>query len=621
MRLTRLFLRATLAAVCAVAAAAPAAALAAAEPGPVRTLGSGIAAIAPEAAGTVVAAGSSGDQMLLTRLATDGTPMQTIPAGSGRAAAVVEQANGAIVVAGDDGGAVVRAFTPDGLPDPGFGSGGTAQVPGMSIAAMAIGPGGTIVLAGSAPGSDGFPRVALARLLPSGAPDPSFAGGKVDIVAGAGRNAAATSVAVLPDGHVVFAGREAPGLQVTGAIVGRTTSDGTLDLGFAANGVHHYDAQGGARAVFSAVTIDPQGRIVAAGADLRAAGYMAVFTRLSVTGALDPGFGTGGVVRFPASRNYTGDDLAGPLGVIVAGGGEIVGAGAYQDSGQRSAALWTLTAAGHLDPSVGGGSGMVIMHPTTSDGTGWCAVAATPDGSLFTGGQNVSFSGAGSGTVGRFNGFGSLAPPYAGGSGPPYVPPVVRQPSRLAILRAHVVGRRLVVLASLNGRATGRVRGLFVSHGVTARFSVPARRLLHIRRVLSPRARRGGNGLLILRYAGDARVRADMVALHAGKVAPRLTAGSATIDQSGFLVMAGTTVRRARGRVSVRFTYKDTRGAEVPLIFRVLIRRGRWRVEVKLPSTAAAAGGDLVVTYAGDAHRRLGGQQLVRGVTTVAGVS
>lgn len=389
----------------------PSGAGAAGAPTAVSPIGSSIQGVAAESGGSVIAVGSNADGMLVQRISAAGAPGAAFAAGTGVGSAVTIQPDGKIVVAGTDGGMVVRRFNTDGSLDTGFGTGGTTHLPGTTGRAVALGPGGTIVVAGTVIAGDTYSRVALGRLTSAGAPDPSFGGGGF-VVVDIGRGSKAKGVVVQSDGRIVFVGEQIPGLQVVNSLIARVLPSGALDPSFSGGGVYfHYGHNGGANTSFNAVTIDSAGRVVAAGGESQETGPFALFARLTPCGTPDTSFGTAGLLHTPASINFYFGEPLGAAGVAIAGGGEIVAAGAYQDSGLRYAALWAITPAGQLDGSVDS-DGRVELLPSPTGGESR-AVTVTPDGSLFAGGETRDYVGPTGGFVARYTGFG---PPPARGS-------------------------------------------------------------------------------------------------------------------------------------------------------------------------------------------------------------
>src|SRR5262249_1027422 len=138
-----------------------------------------------------------------------------VPAASVIGAGVAVQRDGKIVVAedqvaGDGADLALWRFTPDGSPDPSFGSSGHAvpSLPGRQEAqALAIQGDGKVVVAGFrvASGNQDF---MVARFTTNGLPDPSFAAaGYTSGSFGPGvRQDGVFAVAIQRDGKIVVAG-------------------------------------------------------------------------------------------------------------------------------------------------------------------------------------------------------------------------------------------------------------------------------------------------------------------------------------------------------------------------------------------------------------------------------
>jgi uncharacterized delta-60 repeat protein len=175
----------------------------------------------------------------------------------------------------------VARFTPDGAPDPGFGTGGVAPIapPGFksgSAAAVQVLPGDGVVAAGQAD-----EQFALVRLRADGSPDPAFGTGGVSVDSPPA-SAALESVAPLPDGRILVGGL---GDDINGRhqFVGRYTADGHPDPSFGRAGFASADNVANA----SQLIVQPDGSVVAVGQG---------FSRFTPAGALDPGFGSGGML-------------------------------------------------------------------------------------------------------------------------------------------------------------------------------------------------------------------------------------------------------------------------------------------------------------------------------------
>ena len=240
-----------------------------------------------------------------------------------------------------------------GSLDPSFGSGGVVKGSGERINAIALEPDGRIFVLESG---------SLARYLPDGSVDPSFARGSNGATDFYG-----AALGVQPDGKIVVAGVGKPvsaGIDSEFAVA-RYNPDGTSDSSFGTDGVVKTvipgapitcgDASWSAGA--NALAILPGGDIVAAGSaggEVGCAtldGYSSfALVRYTSDGSLDPTFGNGGIVQ----TSFDGDDdLSGiavqPDGKIVATGS----AGFVHGEGTSAMALARYEPDGSLDPDFG----------------------------------------------------------------------------------------------------------------------------------------------------------------------------------------------------------------------------------------------------------------------------
>ena len=253
-----------------------------------------------------------------TTFGTDGIVTTTYPGRQAYANSLTLVPGGKIIVAGhseDDtvGSAnfeLVR-YASDGTPDPTFGSSGrvTVDVRGTDdrTGALALGPGGTIVLAGSTKETaalTGRYDMFATRLKDDGTADPSFGvAGKYISAFGSGTQRA-NSVARDATGHVLLGGWFGGPASDDFAVL-RLGPSGALDLGFGEGGVARTDFAG---RVDRSVQILEQddGRILALG--LSGVGgqsdtYGASFARYLPNGIGDPTFGSGGITFLPPPTN------------------------------------------------------------------------------------------------------------------------------------------------------------------------------------------------------------------------------------------------------------------------------------------------------------------------------
>jgi uncharacterized delta-60 repeat protein len=294
---------------------------------------------------------------------------------SGRAVAL--QPDGKVVVAGrtaKNQDAAVWRLLPTGAPDPTFGggdglvtldNGGTEYLNDVAIA-----PDGAIVAVGGS-SANGWEAVVY-RLTPSGEMDGTFAG---DGALGLGNdNSTAYGVAVQGDGRVLVAGEIRPSY---GMVVRRLTAGGESDPTF---GGGDGEAATGGNAEARDLVVQPDGRIVVAGRIYNPLGNDALLLRYTAGGQPDASYGQGGVVTFDVGGYEELYSVATmPSGGVVASG--------TSDAGDEAIVV-RATAAGR--PEVGFGTDGVITLPgSIVYGEG---VAAAPDGRIAITGSDAKYS-------------------------------------------------------------------------------------------------------------------------------------------------------------------------------------------------------------------------------------
>jgi uncharacterized delta-60 repeat protein len=291
-----------------------------------------------------------------------GTIVMPVGAGDAAAEAMVLDGEGRIVVGGyasngiDDDMVVARYLT-DGTPDPSFGSGGVVQADlgGADRAeALAIQADGDIVAAGFT-GNE----VAVVRFSPDGGIDRRF-GGRGLALADFGGPESAEGVAVQPNGKIVVAGWVTSRQQGDMAVA-RFRPNGDLDRNF--NGDGMYVRNLSSHDSLSAVAVQADGRIVAAGASGETSTQFAVL-RLRRTGVPDKRFGDGTgvtVTPFPAAVSWGNALAVQPDGRICVGGFAF-------DGRHYRAALARYLPSGALDPGFGD-AGLVVGKLGAGDAT------------------------------------------------------------------------------------------------------------------------------------------------------------------------------------------------------------------------------------------------------------
>ena len=250
---------------------------------------------------------------------------------SGDPTAVAIDSLGRIVVAGSDfeagfdaGYFILARYKPNGTLDDRF---GTSFGEPAYVSSVAIDSQGRIVVAGeigysASPNEDDF---ALARYKPNGSPDPSFGDGGVVRTDFDGHGDAATDMTIDSQGRIIAAGyaQRRVGRAVPDFALARYLSNGALDPSFDGDG--RVTTHLGRSSIAASLVIDSQARIVAAGlADWRGREGKFGLARYLSNGGLDPQFGGDGTVTTKFGREYS--DGAGSVAIdsrgrIVAVGG------------------------------------------------------------------------------------------------------------------------------------------------------------------------------------------------------------------------------------------------------------------------------------------------------------
>jgi uncharacterized delta-60 repeat protein len=317
-----------------------------------------------------------------------------------------------------------RAVPTTGALDLTFGTGGlaTADFLGPSpdwTQSVAVQADGKVVVAGSAEGYGGK-DFALVRYNPNGSLDTSFgAGGRVltdfgSIPSDGNVGDVASAVVVQADGKIVVAGTVFYAGTFRDFALARYNPDGSLDGSFGSGGKVTTDF-GLRNDQAAGVVVQPDGKILVAGASGLNGESGFALARYNADGSLDTSFGSGGKV---VSDFGTADGGYAEIGYAAAlqGDGRIVVAGLQSFSlpteGGARFALARYNADGSLDTSFGGGGGTV----TTAFGIGGVAaayaVAVQADGKIVAAGKG-STADDGFALV-RYNADGSLDTSFDG---------------------------------------------------------------------------------------------------------------------------------------------------------------------------------------------------------------
>lgn len=236
-------------------------------------------AVALQADGRIVVAGDEpiGQDFRIARylangsldasFGTGGQVTTDIAGGADAARNVLILANGSIVASGDPfgngTGTGLARYTAAGALDPGFGSGGKVSLPGSRVGeGLALQGDGKLVLVGSAQVGT-VTRFATTRLLANGGVDAGFGTAGTVVTDISGRGDTAQAVTVQPDGRIVVAGRSSLQVNANFAVV-RYLTNGAPDTGFANAGRLTVDFFGFTDAAES-VALQADGKIVLGG--------------------------------------------------------------------------------------------------------------------------------------------------------------------------------------------------------------------------------------------------------------------------------------------------------------------------------------------------------------------
>jgi uncharacterized delta-60 repeat protein len=287
--------------------------------------------------------------------------------------AVVIHRHGTILAVGSssDDMAVAR-YRRNGTLDPSFSSDGKVvlDLGGFETARdVAIDDAGRIVIAGT----DG-PDFVLVRLRPGGAFDTTFGGGdgivKTDF---AGFGDSAFAVAVQPDGRIVAAGFTVTVAGGQDFAVARYLADGRLDSSLGGDGLVSNDFFGWEDRITDLV-VQSDGRIAVSGQISRDPGTAdqnsdVAVARYRPNGDLDSSFGSGGAVTTDFGSFF--DDAN---GMAVQDDGRIVVSAPFYASSNLTAAVARYETDGDLDATFSGDGVAVTQASTTSDDSGGLAL-------------------------------------------------------------------------------------------------------------------------------------------------------------------------------------------------------------------------------------------------------
>lgn len=297
-----------------------------------------------------------------------------------------------------DGNFAVARYLVDGKPSTNFGGDGTVSTDfdGRIDAAYAItyainaGKAVTVAVGSSHPvGDDEASDFALAQYAGNGALVKHFDHDGRLLTDFGDSDDEAYGVGIQKDGKIVVAGVTDEGTGKDFALARYKEQDGILDPRFGTGGKVVTDL-GSNEDVGRAMAIREAGsKILVVGSTLAGGGGSNfALARYDQFGALDPNFGTGGIVI----TDFGGDDVA--YSVVFQPNGQAVVAGESTVGGRLQYALARYTFSGALDPNFGtGGKVLTAFDGTTADSAR--GVGISKDGRIVAGGWSEKASPAG----------------------------------------------------------------------------------------------------------------------------------------------------------------------------------------------------------------------------------
>ena len=323
--------------------------------------------------------------------------------------AIVTQSDGKILAAGiNDGSFSLTRFNVNGSIDTSF-QGGSVTLPSYVAAnALAILPGGKILVVGSQTYDPlyGLPiGQVLVRFNADGTLDNSFGGNGQIVNAG---DTGAEELSVLASGKILVASTNLYGYTLT-----RYNANGSIDTTFGPTSSPGVVGNFGSSPVIdnvSAIAVDSTGRIVLTGSAVGPYGNDEFFAvRYSSAGVLDMSFGHSGFATI--SRGSASIDAANAV-ALVSGGKILLAGSAITGSANSEFALIRLNANGSLDTSFGS-HGITLtnfVQPASA-----AAMAVESDGKILLAGSNGSASGSAYPYVAlaRYNSNGTLDTTFA----------------------------------------------------------------------------------------------------------------------------------------------------------------------------------------------------------------
>ena len=296
---------------------------------------------------------------------------------------------GGLARSNDNPDFALARYNPDGSLDNTFGDGGKVTTDFFGefdeASDVALLPNGKIVVVGATRGSNtASVDFAVARYNRDGSLDESFGdAGKVTTIFSNGEDFAA-AVALQPGGEIVVAGFTNGSASNSDFALARYNRNGSLDVTFGNGGKVTTDFQGSTDFA-SAVTLQPGGKIIVAGSAFGVnTSQDFALARYNRNGSLDVTFGNGGKV----TADFFGDSDVGTAIALQRGGKIIVVGNAFITNVGADFALARYNRDGNLDESFGNSGRVITDFFGESDGA--TGVAIQDNGKIMAGGAAVN---------------------------------------------------------------------------------------------------------------------------------------------------------------------------------------------------------------------------------------
>ncbi|ULH17568.1 hypothetical protein MF271_21190 (plasmid) [Deinococcus sp. KNUC1210] len=248
-----------------------------------------------------------------------------------------------------------------------------------------------VTLTGTATGTASVSKTLTVTVRgPAGSLDTTFGTGGIAVTpVGAGEDVP-SAVTTQPDGKLIVVGRTS-GTHADDFAVVRYTRDGSLDQSFGNGGRVLIDFAGSTD-IARAVALQSDGRILVAGGVTTGNAERFGLARLNTDGSLDNGFGTGGKV----TTAFSGSSADRPLAVVVQPNGAVVVGGQATFASNATGidfALARYTPSGTLDASFGTG-GQVTTALASQNGSDSVHALALQQGKIIAVGGEGDFAAA-----------------------------------------------------------------------------------------------------------------------------------------------------------------------------------------------------------------------------------